>query len=162
MIVIISPSALSLGNCSRRCSTSCIHAVVIPSPASGRGRRGVARKGAPPPLPPPRAGPRPEGPQALAAVVEQLEGFEAAAAAWEADILPARLQHYDPEWLDSLCLSGRVLWARLTPPKPAASKDKVAAAVRSTPIALIPRPPSAPWQKLVALRQTDTLRLSPP
>ena len=105
--------------------------------------------------------PRPEGPQALAAVVEQLEGFEAAAAAWEADILPARLQHYDPEWLDSLCLSGRVLWARLTPPKPAAGKDKVAAAVRSTPIALITRPHSAPWQKLVALRQTDTLRLSP-
>jgi len=25
--------ALTLGNCSMRCSTSCIHAVVIPSPA---------------------------------------------------------------------------------------------------------------------------------
>jgi ATP-dependent Lhr-like helicase len=105
--------------------------------------------------------PRPEGPQALAAVVEQLEGFEAAAAAWEADILPARLQHYDPEWLDSLCLSGRVLWARLTPPKPAAGKDKVAAAVRSTPIALVTRAHSAPWQKLVAARQADALHLSP-
>jgi len=105
--------------------------------------------------------PRPEGPQALAAVVEQLEGFEAAAAAWEADILPARLQHYDPEWLDSLCLSGRVLWARLTPPKPAAGKDKVSAPVRTTPIALVTRPHSAPWQKLVAARQADALRLSP-
>jgi ATP-dependent Lhr-like helicase len=105
--------------------------------------------------------PRPEGPQALAAVVEQLEGFEAAAAAWEADILPARLQHYDPEWLDSLCLSGRVLWARLTPPKPAAGKDKVSAPVRTTPIALVTRPHSAPWQKLVAMRQAEALRLSP-
>jgi len=105
--------------------------------------------------------PRPEGPQALAAVVEQLEGFEAAAAAWEADILPARLQHYDPEWLDSLCLSGRIVWARLTPPKPAAGKDKVSAPVRSTPIALITRPHSAPWQKLVAARQADTLHLNP-
>ncbi len=105
--------------------------------------------------------PRPEGPQALAAVVEQLEGFEAAAAAWEADILPARLQHYDPEWLDSLCLSGRVLWARLTPPKPAAGKDKISAPVRTTPIALVTRPHSAPWQKLVAARQADALRLSP-
>jgi ATP-dependent helicase Lhr and Lhr-like helicase len=105
--------------------------------------------------------PRPEGPQALAAVVEQLEGFEAAAAAWEADILPARMQHYDPEWLDSLCLSGRVLWARLTPPKPAAGKDTVSAPVRSTPIALLTRPHSAPWQKLVAARQAEALRLSP-
>ncbi len=105
--------------------------------------------------------PRPEGPQALAAIVEQLEGFEAAATAWEADILPARLQHYDPEWLDSLCLSGRVLWARLTPPKPAAGKDKVAAPVRTTPIALVTRPHSAPWQRLVAARQSDELRLSP-
>ncbi len=105
--------------------------------------------------------PRPEGPQALAAVVEQLEGFEAAAAAWEADILPARLQHYDSEWLDSLCLSGRVLWARLTPPKPVAGKDKVSAPVRTTPIALVTRPHSAPWQKLVAARQADALRLSP-
>ena len=105
--------------------------------------------------------PRAEGPQALAAVVEQLEGFEAAAAAWEADILPARLQHYDPEWLDSLCLSGRVLWARLTPPKLAAGKDKIAAPVRTTPIALVTRPHSAPWQKLVAARQVDALRLSP-
>jgi ATP-dependent Lhr-like helicase len=146
--------------------------------------------------------PKPEGPQALATIVEQLEGFEAAAAAWEADILPVRLQHYDPEWLDSLCLSGRVLWARLTPPKPAAGKDKVwptgsrgealaetgagspdrttpnmapspsassgvtprrtaSAPVRSTPIALVTRPHSVPWQKLVAARQADALRLSP-
>jgi len=63
-----------------------------------------------------------------------------------ADILPARLQHYDPEWLDSLCLSGRLLWARLTPPKPVAGKDKVSAPVRTTPIALVTRPHSAPWQ----------------
>ena len=107
------------------------------------------------------ADPKPEGPQALAAIVEQLEGFETAAAAWEADILPARLQHYDPEWLDSLCLSGRVLWARLTPPKPAAGKDKVAAAIRCTPIALVTRAHGASWQKLVTARQTNALRLSP-
>ena len=105
--------------------------------------------------------PKPEGPQALAAIVEQLEGFEAAAAAWEADILPTRLQHYDPEWLDSLCLSGRILWARLTPPKPAAGKDTVSAPVRSTPITLVTRQHNAPWQKLVAARHADALRLSP-
>ena len=31
---------------------------------------------------------RMEGPDAVAAIVSQLEGFEAAAAAWEAEILP--------------------------------------------------------------------------
>jgi ATP-dependent helicase Lhr and Lhr-like helicase len=53
------------------------------------------------------------------------------------------------------------MWARLTPPKLAAGKDKVSAPVRTTPIALVTRPHSTPWQKLVAARQADTLRLSP-
>ena len=34
---------------------------------------------------------RMEGPDAVAAVISQLEGFEAAAAAWEAEILPAHV-----------------------------------------------------------------------
>jgi ATP-dependent Lhr-like helicase len=50
---------------------------------------------------------RREGPDALAALITQLEGFEAPAAAWEADILPARLDNYDFTWLDDLCLAGR-------------------------------------------------------
>jgi ATP-dependent Lhr-like helicase len=47
-------------------------------------------------------------------VIEQLQGFEAAAAAWEADILPARIEDYEPEWLDGLCLAGDVAWGRWT------------------------------------------------
>ena len=50
--------------------------------------------------------PRGEGVEALAAVVEQLQGFELPAAAWEADVLASRLNDYDPNWLDSLCLVG--------------------------------------------------------
>jgi ATP-dependent Lhr-like helicase len=38
------------------------------------------------------------GPKALDAVLAQLEGFEAPAAAWESEILPARLADYDPDW----------------------------------------------------------------
>ena len=75
-----------------------------------------------------------EGADSLAALVDQLEGFEAPAAAWEGEILPARLEDYEPEWLDSLCLSGRVVWVRLTPPKGVGSGP-----VRSTPIALLNR-----------------------
>jgi ATP-dependent Lhr-like helicase len=51
----------------------------------------------------------------LLAAVEQLEGFELAAAAWEHDILPARVADYGASQLDGLCLSGRVAWGRLTP-----------------------------------------------
>jgi ATP-dependent Lhr-like helicase len=107
------------------------------------------------------AEPKPEGPQALLAVLEQLEGFEAPAGSWEADILPARTHHYDPEWLDSLCLSGRILWARVTPPKAAAGKDRVSGPVRTTPVALLTRKHNALWQQLAAARGGDALRLSP-
>ena len=56
-----------------------------------------------------------EGPEALKTIVEQLEGFEAPAGAWETEILPARLENYDPAWLDDHCLAGRIAWARLRP-----------------------------------------------
>src|SRR5262249_42522859 len=58
----------------------------------------------------------PEGPDALASILERLEGFEAPAMAWETEILPARMPRYDPAWLDALCLTGRVAWMRLSTP----------------------------------------------
>ena len=61
---------------------------------------------------------RMEGPDAMPAVIEQLEGFEAPAGAWESEILPARLADYEPEWLDDQCLAGQVSWARLRPRRP--------------------------------------------
>ncbi len=87
---------------------------------------------------------RGEGPQALAAIVEQLEGFEAAAAAWEADILPARMTEYDPAWLDNLCLSGRAVWARRTPPR--GTEGRGAGPLRTTPIALMHRRTVGAWR----------------
>ena len=58
---------------------------------------------------------KPEGPQALRAVIEKLQGVEAPAVAWESDILPARLNDYAPEWMDQLCFSGQIAWGKLTP-----------------------------------------------
>jgi ATP-dependent Lhr-like helicase len=89
-------------------------------------------------------GDRREGPESLAAVLDQLEGFEAAAGAWEGEILPARLDGYEPEWLDSLCLSGRIIWARLSPQK-GVVKAVGSGPVRSTPIALINRKNLSAW-----------------
>jgi ATP-dependent helicase Lhr and Lhr-like helicase len=90
-----------------------------------------------------------EGPDSLAAIVGQLEGFEAAAGAWESEILPARLSGYDPVWLDDLCLSGRVAWARLRPRSPRPDDaGRGATPVRSTPITLLARRNAALWTLL--------------
>ena len=56
---------------------------------------------------------RMQGPDALAAVLTQLEGFEAPAAAWETDIIPMRMAEYEPQWLDEHCRAGRFIWTRL-------------------------------------------------
>ncbi len=55
-----------------------------------------------------------EGRQGLLTAIEQLQGFEIAAGSWETSVLPARVRGYRPEWLDELCLSGQVAWARLS------------------------------------------------
>ena len=91
-------------------------------------------------------GERREGADALDAVVAQLQGFEAPAAAWEAEILPARLDNYDFTWLDDLCLSGRALWTRLTMPA-AGSGGATAGPIRTTPVTLLPRRSAALWAK---------------
>ncbi len=49
----------------------------------------------------------------VAEVVEQLQGSEWPAGEWER-ILAARVESYRPEWLDDLCLSGEVVWGRLS------------------------------------------------
>src|SRR5690606_6666984 len=48
-------------------------------------------------------------------VVEQLQGFEAAAATWEPHLLAARVEGYRPGMLDRLCHDGEVTWLRLSP-----------------------------------------------
>jgi ATP-dependent helicase Lhr and Lhr-like helicase len=54
------------------------------------------------------------GAQGLLEVLGQLQGFPAAAGAWERDILPARIAKYSPELLDQLCLGGQVVWGRFS------------------------------------------------
>ena len=46
-------------------------------------------------------------------VIEKLQGFEAAAQAWESDILPSRVSDYVPSTLDALCYGGEVIWGRI-------------------------------------------------
>jgi ATP-dependent helicase Lhr and Lhr-like helicase len=58
-------------------------------------------------------GTRREGRIGILSVVEQLQGFELAAGAWE-KVLGRRVDRYREEWLDDLCLSGDVTWGRLS------------------------------------------------
>jgi ATP-dependent helicase Lhr and Lhr-like helicase len=96
---------------------------------------------------------RMEGPDALAAVLGQLEGFEAPAGAWETEILPARVAEYDPSWLDDHCLAGRIAWTRLRPRNARADAGERGAAnpsgpVRTTPITLLARRHAPLWAAL--------------
>lgn len=59
---------------------------------------------------------RRRGADGLLAVVEQLQGWEAAAGDWEPQLLRARVQDYRPSLLDQRCHAGDVIWARLSLP----------------------------------------------
>ncbi|MFL5265114.1 MAG: ATP-dependent DNA helicase, partial [Stellaceae bacterium] len=100
---------------------------------------------------------RMEGPDALEVLVRQLEGFEAAAGAWETEILPARLDGYEPSWLDDQCLAGRVAWARLRPRN--GRPNGSVAPVRTTPITLLARRYAGHWAALSATE--DPVRPGP-
>ncbi|MDQ6801182.1 MAG: DEAD/DEAH box helicase [Acidobacteriota bacterium] len=54
------------------------------------------------------------GVDGLRKILHQLEGFEVAVSAWEKFILPARMDRYDPSFLDTLSLGGDIGWAKLT------------------------------------------------
>lgn len=91
------------------------------------------------------------GPEALAGVLAQLEGFEAPAAVWEAALLPARVRDYQPDWLDELCTAGRIAWRRLRP----AQATRGGGSLRAAPVVLLPRREAARWQLLAAAAQPD-------
>ncbi|MCY1279195.1 DEAD/H associated [compost metagenome] len=94
------------------------------------------------------------GAEALATVLGQLEGYEAAAGAWESEILPSRVADYGINWLDDLCRAGRLVWCRL------GGRGKVAAGpVRSTPILLLPRKSLGLWR--ACLQDAPTPEPSP-
>ena len=47
-------------------------------------------------------------------VIDQLQGFETAAAGWEPELLTRRVSDYGPQLLDRLCTGGEVVWGRLS------------------------------------------------
>ncbi len=81
-------------------------------------------------------GVRGRGDGGLLDVIELLQGFEASAAAWEADLLPSRLADYTPSGLDRLTLGGEVVWGRFAR-RPADGSSGVRAPLsRTGPVSL--------------------------
>ena len=109
---------------------------------------------------------RMQGPGGVSEILEQLQGVALAAAAWEGHVLPARVSGYDPAWLDQLCLSGKVLWARSGNPsrplrlaegdgEPSIPLKRAASPIRTTPVALFQRQHVEYW---MPLRDVDEAR----
>jgi ATP-dependent Lhr-like helicase len=94
------------------------------------------------------------GPDALNAVLHQLEGFEAAAGAWETELLASRIEDYSSRWLDELCRAGRIGWNRLR------SGGGSSGPVRATPIVLLPRRQLAVWTSMADRNQEQESLLS--
>ena len=65
-------------------------------------------------------------------VIDKLQGFETAAAAWESELLARRVTDYGPELLDRLCTGGEVVWGRLSRANGAASG--IGAGPRAAPL----------------------------
>src|SRR6185437_7358749 len=98
---------------------------------------------------------RPSGADALVATLAQLEGYEAAAGAWESELLPARIDDYSISWLDELCRAGRIGWVRLR-----TGSGGGGGPVRSTPIVLLPRRDMAVWTAVAAGDDPQDILLS--
>ncbi len=94
------------------------------------------------------------GEAGLLAALDQLQGFEAAAVAWEPELLARRVRGYKPELLDQLCHAGQVGWLRLTPRPRDDADAPVGQPSKATPISVVFRS-DTPWLLEAARAGTD-------
>ncbi|MGE8477935.1 MAG: DEAD/DEAH box helicase [Pseudomonas shirazensis] len=93
---------------------------------------------------------RMRGREALGEILGQLQGFPGGAGAWEADLLPARISDYSPQWLDDACRSGQWAWSRL-------ASTAASSTLASTPLALLPREHLSLWRSLTSTPEVASL-----
>jgi ATP-dependent helicase Lhr and Lhr-like helicase len=101
-----------------------------------------------------------EGPTGLENVLRKLEGFEAPAVSWESDILPARIADYDFQWLDMLCVAGKVSWGRFRPSSNISKDKKAVSPIRTTPVTFIGRSNLNAWKHMQPVPETAIEHLS--
>ncbi|MEO6209625.1 MAG: DEAD/DEAH box helicase [Gemmatimonadaceae bacterium] len=59
-----------------------------------------------------------DGASGVSAIIAQMTGLPRAPGAWERDIIPARMDRYDPAWLAQLASGGSIVWAGGSKPDP--------------------------------------------
>ncbi len=96
------------------------------------------------------------GEAGLVAVLEQLQGFEVAAGAWETELFARRIRQYQPAWLDAQCHAGEVAWLRISP-REVADLAVLNAAIpsKATPTAVVLRA-DLPWLLAAARAGEET------
>ncbi|HKT78902.1 MAG TPA: DEAD/DEAH box helicase [Vicinamibacterales bacterium] len=97
----------------------------------------------------------------LRAIVAQLDGLDAAAAAWERVLLPARMDRYEPAMLDSLCLGGEVQWTGGYR-RALSTENEPRPPVNATPIALVASEHAATWRSLATDSPVASREARPP
>ena len=94
-------------------------------------------------------------------IIRQLQGFEIPASSWEPSIFARRIAEYSPEHLDDLCLSGEVVWARLSPHPALIDADRRVRPTRIAPISFFLREDSD-WLLDPAFAISETAGFSHP
>lgn len=89
-----------------------------------------------------------QGRDGLAHALEMLDGLELPAGLWEAEVLPARVKHYNSQELDGLCLTGQFRWGRLSASPDAKGSAKRQSLSRATPISISNADDMATWRAL--------------
>ncbi len=93
---------------------------------------------------------RREGPEALRAVLGELQGLALPASVWEREVLPARVEAYGTDLIDSLSASGEIVWWR--PRTGTAAAAGRSGTVAASPIAIVPREALPHWRLLAQAR----------
>lgn len=102
-----------------------------------------------------------QGPTGLEHILQKLEGYEAPAVAWESDILPARIADYDYQWLDLLCVAGKISWGRFRVATTQVKDKKATSPIRTTPVTFVGRNKLNVWKNSGAVpTETNELNLS--
>ena len=92
-----------------------------------------------------------QGPTGLEHILQKLEGYEAPAVAWESDILPARIVGYDHQWLDMLCIAGKISWGRFRAAVNQVKDKKAASPIRTTSVTFVGRNKLNVWKNSSAV-----------
>ena len=59
-----------------------------------------------------------DGASGVSAILRQMTGLPRAPGAWERDIIPGRLERYEPAWLAQIATGGSIVWAGGSRPDP--------------------------------------------